>query len=734
MSDTTNVSRDEPDDVIQHGHHSRKRIRSLRKGTHSCWACKRRKEKCTFVDGEICTGCRRRGTKCVSQHFADNDPAPTTATTTPVTAARLQRIEDMLVQITSHIQNQTQTQMQTYTTAVTSSNPSPTPTTTLSEIAPPASTVESAYFSPADAMSLHSPLIQSSRLSRRRVLSDTLYDSLPCPQDIQLLRNATARRPLLSIVHITKSYTTLHRDGFQPTDGVLPEPPLVTAEPVLIARYMLQLAIFLQEMQPITYPELSRLVEPTVTLTERCANTAINLVTRQDDLLGSIESLEGVVLESVYQCNSGRLRLSWMASQRAILLAQSIGLHLVRENTSSHPRDALHCLDPSGTRAELPHLWFRIVHYSLQLSRMLGLPPGAADVINNKNKSAPVPHELALETPEGYLEEVYRQVMVSALAQMSPVSYPPDTRATQALDLELQRAANCVPSHWWLPPNLIESSLSPTELFWDMRRLVIQMLHHDLRTQLNVPYMLANRDVDGQRSEIARLACVHSSREVLSRFILLRDFNQSASSCRFLYFLALMAAITLVLAHLGGGGRRPQAQDQDVISSQVDGLLSHQAPSDRAMMEQALETMRNASHSSEDALCAQSAHVLHLLMDMEARNNLRIAEGSPYVSVQSQSQSDYQPATTATSTSVPEEVESVFIPYFGLMRIARPNTSDGARRTATISSNHGAEAEPAYSQDAVDLFDPLLLDLRDERWISQNIDMSFLDTFLEETT
>jgi hypothetical protein len=47
--------------------------RKLRKGTHSCWECKRRKMKCVLdpravADG-VCIGCRRRGTKCVGQEF-----------------------------------------------------------------------------------------------------------------------------------------------------------------------------------------------------------------------------------------------------------------------------------------------------------------------------------------------------------------------------------------------------------------------------------------------------------------------------------------------------------------------------------------------------------------------------------------------------------------------------------------------------------------------------------------
>ncbi|KAK8137573.1 hypothetical protein PG984_003066 [Apiospora sp. TS-2023a] len=48
--------------------------RKLRKGTQSCWECKRRKIRCTFTSpaDSICDGCRSRRTKCVSQEF-DND-------------------------------------------------------------------------------------------------------------------------------------------------------------------------------------------------------------------------------------------------------------------------------------------------------------------------------------------------------------------------------------------------------------------------------------------------------------------------------------------------------------------------------------------------------------------------------------------------------------------------------------------------------------------------------------
>jgi hypothetical protein len=50
--------------------------RKVRKGTHSCWECKRRKMKCIFdprITSTSCNGCRQRGSPCISQEFVQDD-------------------------------------------------------------------------------------------------------------------------------------------------------------------------------------------------------------------------------------------------------------------------------------------------------------------------------------------------------------------------------------------------------------------------------------------------------------------------------------------------------------------------------------------------------------------------------------------------------------------------------------------------------------------------------------
>lgn len=50
--------------------------RKVRKGTISCWECKRRKTRCVWsgMTDSVCDGCTRRGTQCKSQEFAE-DPS-----------------------------------------------------------------------------------------------------------------------------------------------------------------------------------------------------------------------------------------------------------------------------------------------------------------------------------------------------------------------------------------------------------------------------------------------------------------------------------------------------------------------------------------------------------------------------------------------------------------------------------------------------------------------------------
>ncbi|KAK6353703.1 hypothetical protein TWF696_005664 [Orbilia brochopaga] len=65
----------------------------VRKGTQSCWQCKRRKIKCTFAapTDTICQHCKRRGTRCISQEFPED-----VGSNPKQLGDRLSRVEDLV--------------------------------------------------------------------------------------------------------------------------------------------------------------------------------------------------------------------------------------------------------------------------------------------------------------------------------------------------------------------------------------------------------------------------------------------------------------------------------------------------------------------------------------------------------------------------------------------------------------------------------------------------------------
>lgn len=72
-SDMLNLSDEEPATAVRTSDTSGKR-RRIRKGTRSCWECKRRKIKCIFASGEdvTCLNCQRRRVPCVSQEVPED--------------------------------------------------------------------------------------------------------------------------------------------------------------------------------------------------------------------------------------------------------------------------------------------------------------------------------------------------------------------------------------------------------------------------------------------------------------------------------------------------------------------------------------------------------------------------------------------------------------------------------------------------------------------------------------
>ena len=475
-------------------------------------------------------------------------------------------------------------------------------------------------------------------------LSRSLHESLPSREDTQKIYAASHHGSVLGHEIMTIPYTTLDQKGLKKPESLL-EIPEPDEHPVLISKYMLVLALFLQNLPP----EIQGLSESPRVIMERLADLATSLITTNDEFFGYIEGLECVMIESVYQANIGSLRRSWLAGRRAMTIAQLMGI-----NRSDHQAQ-YKVLDPK-TEYYPQLMWFRIVFLDRYLCLMLGLSQGCPD------RSMASDVMLVNDTPMGRLERIHCVIASRILErnESKPSSHElasHELAMTRTLDVELQRAARSLPSKWWLAPSLALASASNDSqaLFWSIRRLCAQVLHYNLLNQLYLPYML--RSSLAERSyEYSLMACVNASREVLTRFITLRSFNRIAYSCRTVDFLAHMAAMTLLLAHL------------DSHLSETENLLAHQYHSDRAMIEQVQENMKEINRVNSDTLSAQSADLLGRLLAIE----IDTADGYPYctrtVSVQ-------EAGKGTTLLNHDDASVSVHIPYFGIIKIAREGIS-----------------------------------------------------------
>ncbi|KAF7555320.1 hypothetical protein G7046_g6584 [Stylonectria norvegica] len=674
-----------------------KRRRSVRKGTRSCWQCKRRKIRCSFLtpsDSE-CIGCRRRGAICVSQ---DNPEEIAIAASSlggrgPYVGDRIVRVEALIEQLAKQVGNSRHPStvpaisftssedgrpslatsptvrsdggQSTHTSAQTTlltSNLVPTVNHSGKPWSPP-ETHNPASSTPA---SLHTTTTTATAASTKGTeygqLSANLRAALPPLSDINLMIEAgidISFHELVSHPHAVSSQS--------PTNGRadLKDIPDAKAHPTLIAKYMLILATCLQYSNPELHADaIRRLSEPPRQLMTRLAETAMNLVTNKDEFIVNIEGLECVMLETMYQANAGNLRRAWFACRRAMVVAQTMGLH------RNGNRQALEILDPETT-AYPSYFWFRIVWFDRQLSLMLSLPQGSLDV------SMATEAALAGATPSDRFER--KQTAISARIlernESSDPSIPLDLIVLQEIDAELQNAANEMPSKWWLPPNLANITNDPGQAFWQTLRLLEQMIYFNLLNVLHLPHMLRSTapGAEGSRDasanyEYSKLASVNASRELLTRFVTFRSFNRVAFCCRSSDFQALTAAMTLVIAHLDGHRKQREHQRNYGLGISGGNVLAHQRNSDRAMMEQVLESMEGVSKLSTDALSDRSSSLLGSLLNLEAD----AAKGK-----YGNADTDYLLSTKTMMDLQPDSAKDdgqslrLGIPYFGTIRIDR---------------------------------------------------------------
>jgi hypothetical protein len=412
-------------------------------------------------------------------------------------------------------------------------------------------------------------------------ISEELYASLPSPKDVDKLLEAGAHVSIALHALATTPNPELEQDGSGITNPLL-DRPTANSHPVQLARYLFHTTTALQHLDfKRSGKQLLTLSVAPQFLMKRLAETAIRLVTTHNDLVGTtVEGVECVMMEGNYHLNCGNLRPAWIAFRKALSLAQLLGIH-----RPSHCPPRL--LD-SRYKVNTAYLWYRIVYIDRMLCLLMGLPQGSVD------RSMAADAALSLDTPIGRLERTHCVVTSRILERhdADPTSYSIDT--VREIDSELQKAAEMMPSGWWVVPSLSAHHQGTTtidandnqrhSIISEMHRLTTQLTHYALINYLHIPLMLNFTTANPNLQAYSQTSCITASREILSRHNIFRAFNRTAYSSRLMDLFTISAILLLLVAHL-----QQHARSQN--PAELNPML-HQRQTDRAMVEQAIKDLQ----------------------------------------------------------------------------------------------------------------------------------------------
>ncbi|KAF2729942.1 hypothetical protein EJ04DRAFT_474650, partial [Polyplosphaeria fusca] len=530
--------------------------RKIRKGTSSCWECKRRKARCTFAgpSDAICVGCRHRGTDCRGQD-CDGELYPAKKRD-----GRMEKIEGLVGELLERVGGEALeiglgvANGDGDVTAMDQSVPSMTGAeTTLSA-------------------ALHSVLPSQE-------LATTIFSYLKFPTCFfqQML---------------TRNWRELDKVT-NPTVAQMAVLPPATANPVTIATKMLIIACLMQYGSP-NCAEAQLCVDEEAWAAKRMelAAVAVDRVTTKDDLICSPEGLECIMLEAMYHANAGDLQRSLLAVRRTMTVAQLLGVHRSTRLTS-RPVSG-----DEGDKFDPQYMWHRIICVDRFLCLMLGLPQGSSDL---QTIPPGMYEDIALESR---LEREHSAIASRILDRNEKGPFSPDCKVVDQIDCDLQKAANRLPTSWWHLPAFNDAKMDERDSFEATSRLVNQLFHFNLVNQLHLPFLLEFPLVE--RSTYSKEACATASREVLTRYDIFRRHYVMPYAYSAVDFFGMIAAITLMLAHLDRHWRKQSNS------------LAHLRLTDRALVEKMLEDVKEGS-ASRRRWSLRNAEILETFLKIEAQ-------------------------------------------------------------------------------------------------------------------
>ncbi|KAI0408660.1 hypothetical protein F4802DRAFT_594072 [Xylaria palmicola] len=644
--------------------------RKIRKGTRSCWECKRRKNKCTWSStGGKCDGCHHRGARCVGQEIPEERIAPG-GTRAIASSKRLRRLEVMVAALSRRL-NSGGTSPGLNDTAL---SPDHCPTNDLEAclaVVEDNNILEDTRASVviASQPSL-SPLLADYSLTRVGEATDKLMAPLvhalvsawPSERHHEAILNSN-----IGLLHPALSSVC---SGFHspPSPKDMLELPSPGTAPVTIARKLLKLGTYIQVISSQSRRESTGPDSEYRVLSSRVFGTVSKLITHNDGLPASVEIIECLIIESQYHNYTGNVRRAWIVLRRAMAIAQMLGLD--RQDTirahNSNP-------DEAQAASYDDRIWFLLVHFDQYLSLILGISPGMPE------NSQVTPGRFEGCTPSEQVGR-FHSMAVGRILQRNRVAIF-DVAETKEIDKLLQMAAACMPAQWWLPPDWSDDC--PDEGFSGVvARIMVHFAHYNILSQVHLPSMLRSLGKN-QPYYYGTPTVINCSREVLIRFTAFRSRYPAVSYCRGLDVFAFVASIALCLLHIHSSCEGQTSGSGEGAGISI--LLAHQRLANRGLMERALQSIEKMGQvEPDDKLACDIAPIFRKLLDVEEEVCRGVHYGihSPF--------NARQPSNHDQGANNSSDILSVDIPFCGTIEIERKS----GPCTMTTEASNSREMTP----------------------------------------
>lgn len=637
--------------------------KKMRKGTHSCFECRRRKIRCIFPpdNPNVCSECFARGSRCIDQEHAAADVIVDHRKNLRERVSRLEALVDSLLEehtdkgpaetVRDHPAYSDPLPPTPLSSEASSSAPGPIPTghpgtaPLLSVFEDALNNTESHYatsevsYSAKDGASTPSRVVPEPfriTCSEDHRLADDCGEK---SESASKLKRERARQALIevlppydqlnAILNSNSEWWATWRKKTTGTSGNLTLPQyaahaLLDGSPGAVGILVLSVGVCSESDD-----------------TDRYISTVDRWVISDDEYAATLEGMECLMLEAKWYTDIGQPRRAWLANRRGLMYAQLMGLHRKRTTSAAHES-----------------IWWSLYHVDRFLCLLLGLPYGVSDSHCDLTLAG-VAESGPYMSPLNFANKI-SMVAGKVIDRNQGIGKQSFAFALD-LDQELEDLFKKLDPKWVdVSGAMIDGQTSAADL---RERLLIQIMFHQIRVYLHLPFML--KSTNNPRFGYSRTACITGSREMLRLYQVLRcGTEEPLYECKAIDFLGFTAAVLLMLGMFGPSISAPSPQEQE---------------KDWRLIEICMDIFRRASTEKGGKVAAQSYAVLE---------KMRRAK-----------------QTDCEGKEEPDCLSSFVIPYFGTISIRRGDKlvphPKANKSTPTSSSASITEYTPPVDTDSM---------------------------------